>query len=173
MPLEFSLVLATINRTRELERFLRSLADQSLTSFEVLLIDQNPSDLLSGVLDVYEDEIHLIHLRSEPGLSRSRNLGLSKVRGEIVGFPDDDCWYPPGVLERIRRLFATNPNVDGVTGQVQDSSGRSIARFGAQRQYVNSFNVWQRGSSVSMFLRRKVVHAVGDFDETLGPARHH
>ena len=44
-------------------------------------------------------------LRSARGLSRARNAGLAHVEADLVAFPDDDCVYPPGLLERVARAL--------------------------------------------------------------------
>ena len=40
-------------------------------------------------------------VESARGLSRARNAGLRMIAGDIVSFPDDDCWYPPDLLQRV------------------------------------------------------------------------
>jgi glycosyltransferase involved in cell wall biosynthesis len=92
--MKFSLVLATVGRTQEVARFLDSLARQTYRDFELIVVDQNPDDRLVELLRPFELRFPIIHLRCERGVSRARNLGPKYVSGDIVGFPDDDCWYP-------------------------------------------------------------------------------
>src|SRR5574340_342784 len=94
----FSLVLATVGRTAELERFLDALERQTCPDFELLVIDQNPDDRLRPILNRHRGRFEIKHTRSATGLSRARNVGLRLARGEIVAFPDDDCWYPTTLL---------------------------------------------------------------------------
>lgn len=167
--LVFTLVLATLGRTEEIERFLDSLVRQQYRSVEVLVVDQNRDNRLMGILERFGKTLSLTRLHSEPGLSRARNVALAVATGDIVAFPDDDCWYPDELLIRVARFFREHPDVDGLSGRVaHQEQGPSYARFDRSAGFVTLRNVWQRVSSVSFFLRRGVITAVGGFDEQLG-----
>jgi len=166
--MRFSLVLGTIGRTSELERFLRSLDRQTYRDFEVIVIDQNADDRLAPILGGFAGRFPIEHLRAEPGLSRARNVGLRRARGDCVGFPDDDCWYPEDVLAKVAGLAAANAAWSGVTGRSVDEAGReSAAKFLPESATLSLTTAWN-AISYAIFLRRAVVEAVGGFDETLG-----
>ncbi len=162
---KFSLILATVGRTGEVANFLDHLASQSYRRFELVVVDQNQDDRLTPVLASYSARFSMQHCRSAPGLSLARNVGLKRVNGDVIGFPDDDCWYPPDLLERVARIFAEHPELDGVTGRPIDSS---FSRFHKISGPINRHNVFLRCSSFTIFLRRSVVDSVGEFDEGLG-----
>ena len=167
--LTFSLILATVDRTREVERLLDSLAAQTYRPLEVLVVDQNPDDRLGPVLQRFREAVVLRHLRAPRGLSRARNVGLRHAEGQVLAFPDDDCWYPPDLLERIAGILQAHPHWDGVTGRAVDPEGRpSSSRWDRRAGPVTRMNVWGRAISITLFLRRRVVVRVGEFDETLG-----
>ena len=152
----FDLVVATVGRTAELERFLASLEAQTHRDFRVLVVDQNPDDCVAPLLDE-----RAVHLRSPLGLSRARNTALPHLRADVVGFPDDDCIYPRDLLERVAARLATG--LDGVTGREPwwTTEGATLTRE----------NLWNRAISFTIFLRRSVVERVGAFDERLGLPR--
>src|SRR5258707_9390843 len=121
--MKFSLILSTVGRTQELARFLEHLDRQSYRFFELIIVDQNPDEILEPLIRQYKERFPLQHRRSGRGLSRARNAGLQDFSGDIVTFPDDDCWYLPDTLEQIAHVFDENSNYDGFTGRgVDDSS---------------------------------------------------
>src|SRR5690349_10889036 len=112
-----SLLLATVGRTAELENFLLHLDAQTYRCFELIVIDQNPDDRLVAILSEYGQRFPIRHCRSGRGLSRARNVGLPAATGDVIAFPDDDCWYPPDLLQQVAAIFSENPAVDGITGR--------------------------------------------------------
>ena len=88
----FDLVVATVDREREMDRLLTSLDAQSHRGFRVVLVDQNRDDRLERVVAAHP-ALEVVHVRSERGLSRARNAALEHVTADVVAFPDDDCVY--------------------------------------------------------------------------------
>jgi glycosyltransferase involved in cell wall biosynthesis len=167
--MRFSLILATVTRTTELERFLRSLEAQSRQDFELVVVDQNEDDRLTPILDRFSSIFPVRHLRSERGLSLARNVGLEKICGEIIAFPDDDCWYPENLLDSVSQFFDTNLEWGGLTGRCTDELGRiSMGRFDKRPGEVTYYNLWRRLTSFTIFLKSDAVAKCGRFDETLG-----
>ncbi|MDR7423243.1 MAG: glycosyltransferase family 2 protein [Armatimonadota bacterium] len=165
----YSLILCTLGRTRPLERFLESLAAQTYRRFELIVVDQNDDDRVAEALARVRLDRPVLHLRTRPGLSHARNLALSRVRGEIVAFPDDDCWYAPSLLDRVWQVFCSHPEWDGVTGMAVDERGRpSTSRWSRGSGPLTRYNCWWRAVSFTLFIRWRVVERVGHFDETLG-----
>lgn len=167
--MKFSLVLGTLGRTMEVARFLASLDAQSHREFELIVVDQNPDNRLVPLLAPYGERFALIHLRSEPGLSRARNVGLRQISGEVIAFPDDDCWYPPGLLRHVHDPLLNHGEWDGMTGRSVDGQGAESAfSYGREAAPLDRFNVWVQAISYTIFLRRAAVEEIGPFDETLG-----
>ncbi len=168
--LRFSLILGTVGRTVELEECLASLDAQSLRAFELIVVDQNPDERLVPILSRYEGRFPVIHLRPEQrGLSRAKNLGLRHASYEVIGFPDDNCRYPPELLARVARFFADHPEIAGLCGRSVDDDGKdSNLRFDTQPGAVDKFNVWRRAMAYNIFVRAASARGVW-FDERLGP----
>ena len=162
----FDLVVATVGRVGELARLLASVEAQALPRVRIIVVDQNDDSRLMKVLDARG--LELLHVRSEPGLSRARNAALDHLRSDVVAFPDDDCVYPPGLLQRVAERLAADPDLDGLTGRAEDASGTSSASWKADPALLTDDNLWNRAISYTIFLRRAVVGWVGAFDERLG-----
>ena len=148
---------------------LESLAAQTNRDFRLVVVDQNPPGMLEPMLAAYAGRIDILHLRSERGLSRARNVGLAACVGALVAFPDDDCWYPADLVERLIAAFAADPGVDIITGRTTDGDGAdSLGLFLDADAAITRRNVWLIGNSNTLFLRLPVARKVGGFDESLG-----
>lgn len=165
-----SLVVATVNRTRQLERLLDSLLDQTRGDFEVIIVDQNPPGVLQPIVAPYVGRLAITHVPCGLGVSRARNLGIGLARAALICFPDDDCWYPPTAVSDVIVFFATHPDVGMVLGRTIDAQGKeSVSRYLKRSQPVAWRNVWLAGNTNALFVRRGAVEAIGGFDLKLGP----
>ena len=168
-PPRFSLIVATLRRTSELSRLLASLERQTHRSFEVIVVDQNEDDRLVPVLALWRSHFPIRHLRSKKGLSRARNHGLTEASGEIITFPDDDCWYAPDTLEKVEAWFAAHLQFGVLSTSATDESGRLAAgRWLPASTEITRGNVFRTHISFSLFFRRIAISAAMGFDEHLG-----
>jgi glycosyltransferase involved in cell wall biosynthesis len=168
--MRFSLVLCTVERTVELNRLLDSLAKQSFQDFELIVADQNRDDRVLDRLKAYDGRFPIVHLRCPIGASRARNEGLAVAGGDIRAFPDDDCWYPEDLLEKVADFFSKNPGFDGLTGRCVDLRGKdSVGSYIKEGGVVSLREPWRKSTAVSVFFTREATRKAGGFDEGLGP----
>jgi len=117
---KFSLIVATVGRIEPLVRLLDSLDLQRFRGFEVIVVDQNKPGVIDEILSRFQLRFAIQHLRCATGLSLSRNAGLRHSRGQILAFPDDDCWYAPNGLEDVANLLNAHEEWDGLTVRLAD-----------------------------------------------------
>lgn len=165
-----SLCLSTLGRTTEARVMLDSVCRQTLQPVETIVVDQNLDDRLVPILDEYADRLTIIriHMPGSRGLSRGRNVGWRAAKGDFVLFPDDDCWYPVGFLEKATTAVAVM-GADIVSGRAADETGRTInGRFESKAQWIDRRNVWTTQIEWTVLFRRRVLDALGGFDEEIG-----
>lgn len=169
--MRFSLVVATLGRERELGELLDSLLAQRRQDFEVIIVDQNEDERLASIEAAYAPRLALRRLRSAiRNANNARNLGLRHARGAIVTFPDDDCLYPPGVLDRVDAAFAADPALHVLTGPAASpEGGLGSGRWRAESGPIDLRTVWTSVIEFNIFLRRDAALALGGFDEGMGP----
>lgn len=103
----FSLIVPVYNAAATLENAVESLLAQSVTSLEVLLIDDGSTDgslELCRELAAKDRRIRVISQENR-GICAARNRGLAAARGDYVGFCDDDDVYLPGALRAAQDLI--------------------------------------------------------------------
>jgi glycosyltransferase involved in cell wall biosynthesis len=104
----FSIVVPTFNRSQRLVQTVRSVLDQSLADFELIIVDDGSTDQTIELLGRINDgRIQVLH-QSNQGASAARNAGATRATGQWLVFLDDDNAVLPGWLEQFRRL-ATDP----------------------------------------------------------------
>ena len=158
-----SLIVSTRGRTTPLERLFESFVAQEYKNFEVIVVDQNLDDCLDPLFAKQRWPFPLRRIRTpqESGLSRGRNKGWQHAQGEIIVFPDDDCWYPSWFLARgMAQMEATG--ADFLSGRAADQDGNSInGRFEKVAQPIDRDNVWTTGIEWTIFFKRAALAKVG------------
>ena len=170
----FSLVVATYGRAEVLQRLVASLLAQTCQRFEVIVADQNPDERVLSLIEPLRVAGRLgAHLRlPEPNLSAARNAGLAAARGDVVAFPDDDCWYEPETLAQAARHLGAASGLDGVAARWVEAAvepgdlATGPITAAAMRRFRGG-NV----ASITLFLKRAAIEAVGGFDERIGVGR--
>jgi glycosyltransferase involved in cell wall biosynthesis len=169
--MRFSLIVATRGRVQELDALFASLLEQGRSDFEVIVVDQNDDQRLAETITRYVQRLPLYWLRSSVlNANHARNLGLVAARGGLVGFPDDDCTLPPGVLDQVDAAFARDIRLQVLTGPAESpAGGLGSGRWREDAGAITEENVWTSVIEFNLWLRRGSALALGGFDQRLGP----
>lgn len=118
------------NRRSFLPGLIRSLAAQTFTDFELIIVDDGSTDRLCDAVGELKTAFPVRFIRLDPnrGAAAARNAGIDAARGRYVALLDsDDGWHP----DKLRRQFAQleeNPSGD--------------ERVSLTRQLVNSIHTY-------------------------------
>lgn len=170
--IRLTLIVGTRNRSEALRRLFCSLKQQTVTDFEVVVVDQSDDRLRLRTRDLVREVSGALCIRyirdAGLGLSRARNMALRVARGRYVGFPDDDCWYDAGVVEHVESFFGEASSC-GILSGCYGEPGRHNDAFPRAPANLTIWNVFNRGSSVGTFINLGVVRTEDIvFDEYLG-----
>ncbi|MBF0311237.1 MAG: glycosyltransferase family 2 protein [Magnetococcales bacterium] len=116
-----TLIIPTYHRQRELTDCLASVLRQTRKPEELIVVDDGnlPELPLQQELEVAGLSTRMVR-KQTPGLTESRNLGLSLATGEIIGFLDDDVILEERCLEELLRVFEEDSEgrIGGVGGHI-------------------------------------------------------
>lgn len=118
-----SIIICTYRRADDTRRLLECLAVQTFPGFEVLIVDGTGDD--SAVRDAIAQlamgpaaGMNMTVIESPAGLTRQRNVGLSRAMGDVICFLDDDVTVDAHFLEKVSTLLnePEMSDVGGLTG---------------------------------------------------------
>ncbi len=98
-----SVIVAVFNAEKTLDRLCQSLVSQTMTDFEVLLIDDGSTDASGAVCDKYaglDSRFKTFH-KSNEGIGSTRQFGIDHAAGEYTIHADSDDWVEPDWLEQL------------------------------------------------------------------------
>ncbi|GMW01919.1 MAG: hypothetical protein AMXMBFR84_30550 [Candidatus Hydrogenedentota bacterium] len=115
-PIRCSIVICTKDRVHDTQKCLASLAAQTESPDEVVVVDSG-SDNTDAIVRQYavgNPAVRVNYLRSEPGLTLQRNVGIRAATCDILHFLDDDVILDPDYIAEIQRVFRLSGNEDVV-----------------------------------------------------------
>jgi glycosyltransferase involved in cell wall biosynthesis len=111
-----------------LDRFVKSMLDQTFKEFELVLVDDGSFDNSPQICDGYakkDNRIKVIHKKTNEGLPRARETGFRESNGSYILFFDSDDWVEKTMLEEMYKLTIQN-NYDMVCCGFFNPYGKKI-----------------------------------------------
>lgn len=102
MPL-LSIIVPVYNVERFVKACIDSILNQTLTDFELILVDDGSTDSSPSICDEYakkDSRIKVIH-KANGGVSSARNMGLDVAQSEYVALLDSDDYVAPEMYETM------------------------------------------------------------------------
>lgn len=173
-----SIILPTRNRAALLRPTLDTIRAQTLTDWELLVLDDGSTDDTEALIRSYGDP-RFVYRRNEGrhGVARARNLAIANAQGEFIAFQDAGEQWPLDKLalqvSAMRRLPESVGLVYGNYMIIRANGMRKLSRpavFTAE-----DTDTTQRALSLAVsgidtptwLLRASVIAACGGFDEAL------
>mgnify|MGYP002778432586 CR=1 FL=1 len=102
-----SIIVPARNAAAYIEETLRSILGQTLTDFEVLVVDEGSTDDTAAIVESFARSDPRIRLYSkEPaGPPFARNHALPHCRGKFVcALDSDDLWHPEKLAKQVAKI---------------------------------------------------------------------
>jgi glycosyltransferase involved in cell wall biosynthesis len=104
-----SIVMPLFNKEKEVLRSLSSVFSQTISDFELIVINDGSTDKGAAVVSGYTDSRIRLFEQVNSGVSAARNRGIAEARSDIIAFLDADDEWLPDFLETILRLRTKFP----------------------------------------------------------------
>jgi len=90
-----SIIIPTYNRSKLIERSLKSIEDQTIKNYEIIIVDNYSTDNTSSVIKSFSHlPIKYFVVDNNNNIARSRNFGIKNSKGNLIAFLDsDDYWH--------------------------------------------------------------------------------
>ncbi|MEO0272086.1 MAG: mycofactocin biosynthesis glycosyltransferase MftF [candidate division WOR-3 bacterium] len=172
---EIDVIIAVRNREKDIKQCLESILNLNYP-YELLtitVVDDCSTDRTKNIVRSFG--VNLIELSEQVGISKCRNLGVSRTNNEIIAFIDSDCVAHEDWLSDLVPAF-DDPDLAAVGGKVKSYYlDKKLDRYEAVMSPLDVSNRWKRSSeedpsfyipSCNLLIRRSVFCAIGGFDES-------
>lgn len=166
--MKISVITVCFNAERTIGHTIESFLNQSYAEKELIVVDGASRDATARLVESFGNP--QIALTSEPdkGLYDAMNKGLSRYRGDAVGFLNaDDCFSGRDSLMVIAEALQDCDMVSGDLDFVRDhAAGDVVRRWRGTPYRRGAFRRGWMAAHPTFYVRRAVVDAVGRFDLT-------
>lgn len=101
--LKLSIIVPIYNAENYLKECISSILLQSMSDFELILIDDGSTDNCSIICDEYaqlDNRIKVVHKKNE-GQGVARKIGINMAKGRYIAFVDSDDWVEPNMYQLL------------------------------------------------------------------------
>ena len=111
MRINLSIIVPVYNVEKYLDKCLNSLVNQTMTNYEIIVVNDGTKDNSQAIIDRYVKEYpDLVRsfIKENGGLSDARNYGLQYARGKYISFLDSDDYTELDFYKGMFELASKN-----------------------------------------------------------------
>lgn len=111
--MKISVIIPAYNRAGIIRDAITSVLTQSVTPYEIVIVDDCSTDNTSKIIDaINAPNIRYIKLNKQSGAQVARNIGINAAKGDWIAFNDsDDEWLPTKLEKQIESLKDVDYNI--------------------------------------------------------------
>lgn len=111
-----SILVSVHNEEKYIGRCIRSVLNQNFPrdDYEIIVVNDASTDRTKYALEVFGDEIQVIHNEKQLGLPGSLNRGIKAARGQFLVRLDGDDYVSGEYLNVLTMFLRMNPDMDAV-----------------------------------------------------------
>jgi glycosyltransferase involved in cell wall biosynthesis len=168
MPPTISVIIPAYNRAMTISRSIRSVLDQTVSDFEIIVVDDGSIDETRQVVRGIEDgRIRLICHERNSGAAAARNTGMRAAAGKYIAWLDsDDEWLPDKLRAQIDALSHAPSDVKACfSAQERIEQGRTRIFMPRHTDRKTLLLGCDLGPGSTLLFERAVLDDVGYLDE--------
>ena len=175
MPV-ISVVIPVYNKEKFIENTIYSVLNQTLSDFELIIVDDSSTDKSLSIIDSIKDKRIKTYSIKNSGVSKSRNYGVEKSSSNLIAFLDADDLWKNNHLEQLYKLYLENPNcgmyamsyIKNINFKSYKKSYFGLSNFsGILENFFTSSSVDCIASSSSVMIPLNVFKKINGFNENL------
>lgn len=155
-----SVIVTTKNNHETLDACLGSIAAQSYTNLELIVVDNHSTDGTPTIAKRYTDKVYTFG----PERSAQRNYAARKANGEWLLIIDSDMELGKDVVKSCLKTIETNPTAGGA---IVPEESFGVGFWAQCKRLERSFYVGQDSIEAARFFRADLFAKVGGYDETM------
>jgi len=120
--MRISVIIATKDRRESLLRTMKSLQQQTLSDFEIIVVDNAADPHVAWAIEEFNEtaRVKVLYLtHNSGGISGARNAAVKLARGDLLAFTDDDLTFDTNWLASHVEKFIEHPEMAAAGGRIE------------------------------------------------------
>ena len=163
--MKISVITVAYNAEETIMDTIKSVATQSYSSIEHIIVDGASTDKTVDIIREYEGLVHAWISEPDKGIYDAMNKGITMATGDIIGFLNaDDIYADSGVLSRVAELLK-NKNIDACFADLNfiNSQGKMVRRYSSSRFRPERLAYGWMPAHPTLYVRKLLFSKVGLF----------
>lgn len=170
--MKISIITVCYNSAATIEKTMQSVATQTYSNIEYIIVDGNSKDATMEIIKKYEPQITKWISEPDKGLYDAMNKGIAMATGDLVGILNsDDTFYNTTVLEELAS-FHNNGTIDASVGNIvqHNTEGKIIRKYSAKNWQPAKLKIGFMPPHPAIFFKRDLFNKYGNYqlDFTIG-----
>ena len=141
-----SIIIPAYNVEKYIVETINSVLNQTFTDWELIIVDDGSKDNTAEIVKQFCEKDNRIsyYFKKNSGVSDTRNLGMSKAKGEYIALLDADDLWNNNKLNEVNKVFSIK-EIDWVYSDVInlfDDGTEKIKKISKTDNHLNSLLSW-------------------------------
>jgi glycosyltransferase involved in cell wall biosynthesis len=164
--MKISIITVCYNSAATIEKTIQSVANQTYTNIEYIIVDGNSKDGTLDIIKKQKDKITQWISEPDKGLYDAMNKGIAMATGDIVGILNsDDTFFSKTVLSEIAD-FHTKSAIDASVGNIvqHKEDGKVVRVYSSKYWKPEKLKIGFMPPHPSIFFRRELFDKLGFYE---------
>jgi teichuronic acid biosynthesis glycosyltransferase TuaG len=139
---DFTIIMPAYNAARFIGQSIQSVINQTVESWELIIIDDGSTDVTGDVIEVFSriDDRIKIYKQVNSGVAKARNVGVTNTTGRYMTFLDADDTWDCDFLEKTRRELKVHKLVCS-RYRIMGKNSSYRPRFHSRSRYLSIYEI--------------------------------
>ncbi len=128
---KISVIVPMYNAEKTIERCINSILKQTISAFEIVLINDGSTDRTEDIVRKLQNEKSNIKYfyKENSGVAQTRNYGIEKAQGDYIIFVDADDYIEPNLIEKVFKYIENNIEMVKFKLKKIDTNGKELEKI--------------------------------------------